>query len=354
VEQSSRRFFETLLRTATPSGFETEGQKLWLERTAAFCDRTEVDVHGNAIAILNEEAPTRVILAGHCDEIGLMVTHIDDQGFVSFAAIGGVDATVLPGMKVVFLGRKRITGVIGKKPIHLIPKDQRDKALEIKDLWIDVGARDKKDAERRVNVGDCACIADNYQELFNGLVSSKALDDKAGTFVVSETLRLLSARRKKLNVAVFGVSTVQEEIGSRGAITSGYGIDPHAAIAIDVGFATDAPGDEKKVTGDIKLGRGPILHHGANINTVLGKMLQKGAGAAKVKVQWTAEPRATSTDAGVLQISRSGVATALVSIPTRYMHTPVEVCSLADIEDTAKLLARAILSMPANPRFIPF
>lgn len=354
MEQSSREFFESFLRTATPSGFETEGQKMWLDRTAAFCDRVEVDVHGNAIGVLNEGAPARIMLAGHCDEIGLMVTHIDDQGFLSFAAIGGVDATVLPGMKVAFLGKKRLVGVIGKKPIHLTPKDQRDKVREIKDLWIDIGAKDKKDAHKRVKVGDCACILDNYEELLNGLVSSKAMDDKAGAFVVSETLRILAARRKKLNVAVYGVSTVQEEIGSRGAITSGYGIDPHAAIAIDVGFATDAPGDEKKVVGDIKLGQGPILHHGANINTVLGKMLEKAAGTARVKVQWTAEPKATSTDAGVLQVTKAGVAAALVSIPTRYMHTPVEICSLADIENTAKLLAKTILSMPEKPQFIPF
>jgi endoglucanase len=244
--------------------------------------------------------------------------------------------------------------VIGRKPIHLMEKDERDKGVEIKNLWIDIGAKNRKEAQKHIRIGDAACVVADYLELLNGRVASKAWDDKAGSFVVSEAMRIVSLDRKRLKVALFGVSTVQEELGLRGAITSGYGIQPHAAIAIDVGFATDQPTVEKKTVGDVSLGSGPILHRGANINVRLEEMLVKSAKKCKIKVQWTAEPRIPGTDADVLQVSRGGVATALVAVPNRYMHTPVEMCSLTDLEKTAELIAETVLSMPAKPDFRPY
>ncbi len=354
MNRDSLTFLKELLATSTPSGLESQGQTLWKRRTAPFADSVRVDVHGNVIAALNVSAPTRVMLAGHCDEIGLMVTYIDENGFVYFGAIGGVDAAVLPGMRVRFLGTSKVPGVIGRKPIHLLEKEERDKAVEIKHLWIDIGAKNRKEAQKHVRVGDAACVVADYQLLLNNRVVSKAWDDKAGAFVVSEAARLVSTERKRLKVALFSVSTVQEELGLRGATTAGFGIDPHAAIAVDVGFATDAPGIEKKTLGDVSLGAGPILHRGANTNARLEEMLVKSAKRRKIAVQWAAEPRIPGTDAAALQTSRSGVATALVSIPNRYMHTPVEMCTLTDLERAAELIAETVLSMPAKPDFRPY
>jgi len=354
MNASSLEFLKAFLATSTPSGFESEGQTLWKKRTGQFADSAGVDVHGNVIAVIGKGARTRVMLAGHCDEIGLMATYIDDNGYIYFGTIGGIDAAVLPGLRVRFLGKGGVTGVIGRKPIHLLEKEERDKPVDIKGLWIDIGARNRADAAKRVQIGSAACVVADYTELLNGRVASKAWDDKAGAFVVSEAMRLVGAERKRLKVAVYGVSTVQEEVGIRGAITSSYGVEPQAAIAIDVGFATDAPGIEKKTAGDVSLGKGPILHRGPNINVKLNDMLEQAARKRRIKVQWGAEPRITGTDADALQVSRGGVATALVSIPNRYMHTPVEICALTDLERAAELIAEALLAMPEKPDFTPY
>jgi len=354
MEQASYEFLKKFISTYTPSGFESEGQLLWKQRTIPFAETVYSDVHGNMVAVINKKASTRIMLAGHCDEIGFMATHITEEGFIHFASIGGVDVSVLPGTHVVFLTKDRVCGVIGKKPIHMIDKEDRKKIIEAKDLMIDIGSKSKKETEKYIKVGTPACILSNFLPLLNDFVTSKAWDDKVGAFVVSEVLRTLHKQQKHLKVAVYGVSTVQEEIGSRGAKTSCFGIDPHAGIAIDVGFATDVPGDDKKVFGNVKLGQGPILHRGANINIPLGNMFETTAQKSGIHVQWTAEPGASPTDADVLQINRCGVAAALVSIPTRYMHTPVEMCSVSDIENTANLVAETLLSMPKNPDFLPY
>jgi tetrahedral aminopeptidase len=354
MQRESQEFLEAFLATNTPSGFESEGQALWRERAGRYADTVHSDVHGNMIACINSGAATRVMLAGHCDEIGLMATYIDENGFIYFGAIGGVDAGVLPGMHVRFLGKNGVSGVVGRKPIHLVEKQERDKGVDIKGLWIDIGAANREEALEHVKVGDAACVVSGYQMLLNERMASKAWDNKAGAFVVSEAIRIIHENRERLKVAAYGVSTVQEEVGLRGAITSGYGIEPHAAIAVDVGFATDAPSIEKKVAGDVKLGGGPMLHRGPNVNTVLGGMLEKTAERLEIPVQWVAEPRIPGTDADALQINRGGVATALVSIPNRYTHTPVEMCSLKDIQATAELLAETVLAMPERPDFKPY
>ena len=354
MDDNSLLFLKKFLATHTPSGFEAAGQRLWKERTAPFCDR---DVHGNVTGGLNGDAPCRILLAGHCDEIGLMATDISREGFVSFAAIGGVDPMILPGSRVSFLseeGEVAALGVIGRRAIHLNPSDERKKNLEIRDLWIDIGARSEKEARKSIHVGMPAVVASEWTALKNNLVASKAWDDKVGSFIVSEVLRILSTRRDELRVGVYGVSTVQEEIGSRGAVASCYAWKADAGIAIDVGFATDAPGDDRKVVGNVKLGKGPILHRGANFNIPLGRMLRTAAEKGAIPIQWSAEPGISSTDADVMQISRSGMAASLVSIPTRYMHTPVEVVSLDDIDLAVALIVETIVSMPATPSFIPF
>jgi endoglucanase len=354
LEAESAEFLEKMLRTNTPSGHEAEGQLLWKERTKAFCDSISGDVHGNVIAAVNEKAPLRVMLAGHCDEIGFMVTHITPEGFLCFAAIGGVDAKVLPGTQVAFLNESNTFGVIGKRPIHFEKGEERKNLWEIRDLWIDIGALNREEAEAYTPVGTAGCIAPNYTSLLNQRVTSKAWDNKVGSFLVSEVLKLLTYRRDALKVAVYGVSTVQEEIGSRGAVTAGYGIDPHVGIALDVSFATDIPTDDKKIAGDISLSKGPILHRGPNMNPVLTELFKKTAKKKKIPVQWAAEPGVSLTDADVLQISRAGVATGLVSIPTRYIHTPVETCSMFDVERAARLIADTIVALSPDTDFRPY
>ncbi len=352
MQKRSLDFLKAMMGVASPSGFEMGIQDLIRREMSGFCDAVESDVHGNVIGIRNAKAKTRVMLAGHCDEIGLMITHIDDRGFLYFSSVGGIDPAVIVGQRVcVHAAHTQVFGVIGRKPIHLMEPEERTKPVRIHDLWIDIGARNKRDASAAVGIGDYVTIDVGFNEMRNGMVAGRGFDDRAGAFVVVETLRRLKGRTPK--VGVFGVSTVQEEIGLRGAKTSAFGIDPHIGIAIDVGFASDFPGCEPKVIGECKLGAGVSLHRGPNINPVLGAMMERSAKRRKIPYQLVAEPRSSGTDANVMQVSRSGVATALVSIPNRYMHTPVEVVSLEDLDNASKLLAEFIMELKGPIDFTP-
>jgi len=353
MKKDRLEFLRRLVSVPSPSGFERPAQEVVKRRIGT---RAEVryDVHGNLIAAVNPRAKKRVMLAGHVDEIGLMVTHIDKEGFLYFAGIGGYDPVVLAGQRVVVHGKKGpVPGVIGRKPIHLMESDERGKGPKMSDLWIDIGARDRKDAEKAVAVSDPVTVDVSFTVLRGNVVTARGFDDRVGAFVVAEVVRECAARADKLNVAVFGVSTVQEEIGLRGARTSAFGIDPHAGIAVDVGFSSDCPGVDAKRVGEVSLGKGPILHRGANINPVLGGMLVKAAEERGIPYQMQAEPRATGTDANAIQVTRSGVAAALVSIPNRYMHTPVECVSLDDLDNTIALITATIFAMKKNVDFIP-
>jgi len=352
MDRTARDFLKKLVESPSPSGFEQPGQKLVRARLKKYVDEIRTDVHGNVIGVKNPGAPLRVMLAGHCDEIGLMVTHVDEHGYVYFAAIGGVDAGILPGQRVdIHNERRAVSGVIGKKAIHLMEQSERGKPMKIKDCWIDIGASDRKDALKAVAIGDPITITRQFTPLRNDLAAARAFDDRVGAWAVVETMRKLS--RAKVRCSVYAVSTVQEELGLRGARTAAYGIDPHVGIAIDVGFASDWPGAEKKVIGEVALGKGPILHRGGNINPVLGRLMEKVARKKRIPFQMQAEPRATGTDANVIQINRAGAAASLVSVPNRYMHTPVEVVSLKDLDHVVALLAGTILELKPNMDFTP-
>jgi endoglucanase len=352
MNKDSYAFLKNLMLQPSPSGFEVPAQKIIRQRMKLFAERVSTDVHGNVIGVLNEKAAMKVMLAGHVDEIGLMITHVDDKGFLYFAMIGGLDPATLVCQRVDILASKgTVRGVIGRKAVHLMDAAERGRELKLDDLWIDIGAKDKKDAMKAVAVGDPIVIVPDFFELRNRLVSSRAFDDRVGAWVVTEVMGALA--KKKLSVGVYSVSTVQEEIGLRGAITSSYNIKPTAGIAVDVGFTSDYPAGMPKRTGDISLGKGPILHVGANINPVLGKMLCNTARKKGIKYQMQAEPRATGTDANAMQLARGGSAAALVSIPNRYMHSPVEVVSLGDLETTVSLIAETILAMSGKESFIP-
>ena len=302
--------------------------------------------------VADVQAAAARVLAGHVDEIGLMITHVDANGFLFFAAIGGWDPLVAVGQRVsIAAARGAVPGVIGRKPIHLLDAAERDKGLKLDDLWIDIGAKDKADALKSVAVGDSVVVTHDFLTLKNGLVSSRAFDDRVGAWAVTEVLGAL--KRRKLKVAVYAVSTVQEEVGLRGAVTSAYQVNPDIGIAVDVGFTSDYPGGDPKKVGDIGLNKGPILHRGANINPVLGRLLCDTAARHKIPFQMQAEPRGTGTDANAMQLSRGGCAAALVSVPNRYMHSPVEVVSLSDLEATVSLIAETLASLTGRERFIP-
>ncbi|MBM4041532.1 MAG: M42 family metallopeptidase [Planctomycetes bacterium] len=352
MDKDALAFLEKLVTTPSPSGYEQPGQKLMRERMAAFADSVRTDVHGNVIAALNAAAPLRVMLAGHVDEIGLMVNHITKEGYIYVHQIGGVDPVVAIAQRVVIHNTKGpVSGVVGRKAIHLTDPDDRGKPMKLHELWIDIGAKNQKDAQKLVSMGDPITFDVGLTHLRNNLVTARAFDDRMGAFVVAETLRKLKG--KKLAVAVYGVSTVQEEVGLRGARTSAYGIDPQAGIAIDVGHATDTPGVEKTRAGDFACNKGPIVCRGANINPVLYEMIVDAAKRTKIPIQIEGAPGGTGTDANAIQISRAGVAAGLVSVPCRYMHSPCEVISLKDLDQTSDLLAALLVRMPAEVDFTP-
>jgi len=352
VESNALEFFKTILETPSPSGYEGPIQQLVREYVADFADEVKTDVHGNVIVAKNPDAPLRVMLAGHCDQIGLIVQHVDDDGFLYVQPIGGWDPQMLVGQKMtVWPETGAVFGVIGKKPIHLLTDEDRKKVPKIRDLWLDIGAADKAEAEGLVRIGDPVTVELGFNELCNGRAASPAMDDKAGAWVVIEALR--RADKTKLDCALFAVSTVQEEIGLRGAKTSSFGIDPHVGVAVDVTHATDCPTIEKKEQGDVKLGHGPVIARGPNMNPKVVRQLIEAADDNEISYQLAAEGRATGTDANAIQVNRSGVAAGLISIPNRYMHSPVEMISLDDIDRTADLLARFAERLDPDAEFVP-
>ena len=357
IPESSFDFLKRLLDANAPSGFETEAARIWRAEAEQFAETVDVDLSGNSTAILNAGGSTRVMLAGHIDEIGLMVTHIDEDGFLYVDGIGGWDSQVLVGQRLRILSRRGVViGVVGKKPIHLMKPDERDKVSKLTDLWLDVGARDRAEAESRgLRVGDPAVIDASMVQLSDDLIASRAIDNRIGAFVVLEALRLLSERSEQGVAEVAAVATAQEEIGAHGggARTSAYQLDPHIALVVDVTFASDAPQIEKKQTGEHKLGSGPVLSRGSAIHPLVFERLAETAESAGIPYTIQASPRSTSTDADAIYLSRSGVATAVISVPNRYMHSPNEIVSLSDLEATAQLMAEFIAGLSADTDFVP-
>lgn len=352
MRPESFQFLKDLMYAPSPSGFEQPAQRVVRKYAEGFADEIRPDLHGNLMAIKSPSKEPRIMLAGHCDQIGLMVRYVDDDGYIYFAPIGGIDANILTGQFMVVHGKAGpVKGVVGRKAIHLMDQEERFKAPKMDELWLDIGAKDKKAAEKLVSIGDPITFDLSFHELQRDLVASQGFDDKMGGFVVIEALRLVS--RRKLDCGVYAVSTVQEEIGLRGARTSAFGIDPLVGIAVDVTHAADYPESKKKRTGDIKLGGGPVISRGPNMNPVVTDMLIAVAQEQKIPYQMSGDPAATGTDANPIQVSRAGVAAGLVSVPNRYMHTPVEVLALGDLENTAKLLAGFLAAVKTDTDFTP-
>lgn len=352
MNKLSEEFLINLLQAPSPSGYEQPAAKLWRDYLKEDVHELIPDVHGNSIAVLNPDAEFKFMLAGHIDEIGLMVTHIDKKGFLYTAQIGGMDPALLVGQRVKIMTKKKeVFGVIGRKAIHLMTPDERKKGVEMENIWVDIGADSKSAAEKRVAVGDPIVVDVACRRLAGDKLVSRATDDKTGAYVVAEVMKALA--RRKLRICVMGVATVQEEVGLRGAITSTYRVNPDAGFALDVTFASDHPETDPKKIGEVKLGKGPVLHRGPNINPVLEDLLFKVAEQKKIPYQVTAEPRGTGTDANAMQLSRGGTAVALISIPNRYMHTPVEVISTKDLDNTVKLIVEFLVAHPATRDYRP-
>ena len=352
----SFEFLKALAEVPSPSGYEQPAQKLFRDYIRKSVDEVKTDVLGNTYGYIRGRGKKKltVMLAGHCDEVGFMVKYIDDHGYVYFASIGGVDDQILPGKRVWIHSQKgpRV-GVVGRKPIHLIDPKEREKVVQIHNLFIDFGAKDRKEAEAFIKIGDPITFAVGLERLMGDRVVSRGFDDKVGSFVVAEVLRQIGERKERPRCEVYGVSTVQEELGLRGATTSAYQIQPDIGIAVEVGHASDYPDVDKKRVGEYELGAGPIIARGANINPLVYDLLVQAAKRMKIQVQILGAPRATGTDANVIQLSRKGVATGLVSVPLRYMHTPGEVLSLKDLVATCELLVGFVYLLKEEMNFVP-
>ncbi|HOL73311.1 MAG TPA: M42 family metallopeptidase [Bryobacteraceae bacterium] len=345
-------FLKSILEAPSPSGYERPVQEIVRRYAAGFADEVTTDVHGNVIAVRNPGAPLRVMLAGHCDQIGFLVRYIDNDGFLYVQPIGGWDPQIAVGQKMtVWTESGPVFGVIARKPIHLLTEEERKQVTKLKDLWIDIGAKDQADACSRVRIGDPVTLELSFRQMLNERASAPAMDDKSGLWIAFEALR--RTQSGKLNCALYAVSTVQEEIGLRGSKTSTFRVDPHVGIAIDVCHATDSPSIDKKQEGDIALDKGPVIFRGPNMNPRVVEKLIEAAKSREIPYQLDAYGRATGTDANAIQITRAGVAAGLIGVPNRYMHSPVEMVSLRDLDRAADLLAAFALSLTGEEDFTP-
>jgi endoglucanase len=342
-------FLSDLLHARSPSGAETEAQAVFDRYVKPAADAYTGDALGNRIATLNPKGDPVLMFAGHMDELGLIVTFINKEGFLYFDTIGGHDLSVISGRRVVIqTANGPVKGVTGKRAIHLMDEEDRKKVPKKHEIWIDIGARSKAEALERVSIGDVATY-DHELELIHGSVgTARAFDNKVGAYVVGETLIRLSKEKKAPAAKVVSVATSQEEIGVRGATTAAYLVNPHIAVAVDVGHATDHPDCDNRRYGETKLGGGPIICRGPNINPKVYEWLIAAAKKAKIPYQLEADPRPTGTDARAIQMGRGGVATGLVSIPLRYMHTPSELVDLEDVERCVQLLVEFSRSIAAG------
>ncbi|HEY8446475.1 MAG TPA: M42 family metallopeptidase [Thermomicrobiales bacterium] len=352
MEERALNFLRRLLDAPGPSGFERAPARVWREEALTFADEVFHDVLGNSYARLRNEGAPKVVIEGHIDEIGLQITHIDEQGYCWFDAIGGWDTQVLVGQRVRIAGNDGdVIGVIGRKAKHILSKEEQDRAPDLRDLWIDIGAKDREDALRRVTVGDPAVIDAGFVQITDDLCVSRGMDNRVGAFVALEAARLLAEDRPALDI--YAVAATQEEVSFAGAYTATFRLAPAVAIVIDVTHATDYPGADKKRDGEVKLGGGPVLTRGASLNPVVFEGLREAARRLGLDCPIQGAARSSGTDADAMIRTGAGTATGLVSIPNRYMHSPNEVVSLSDLENAARLIAEFVRTITPESDFRP-
>ena len=355
MRAESLEFLKAVVNEPSPSGYEEAAAELYRKYTKAVADDVSTDVHGNVYAVLNPKAETRIMLAGHIDEIGFQIHYISDEGLLYFSGIGGHDSAIPIGQRVWIHGLEgRIPGIIGRKAVHLLEEEERKKKPELKDLWIDIGAANRAEVEAGVRIGDPVTIQYEFQTLLGDRATARGFDNKMGAFVVAEALRLLKADGGlHKNVGVYAVATVQEEIGLRGARTAAYTTNAQTGLAVDVNHAVDYPTVAKTRYGQLDIGKGPSVTRGANINPVTLELILEAAKEEDIPCQLQALPSGTGTDANAMQISRHGMATGLVGVPLRYMHTPCELLSLTDVENCARLMAAYCRKVTPKTDFTP-
>ncbi len=343
---ATQELLQRLIDSPGPSGFETAVQQLVREELHPFADEVRADIHGNIIAAMNPAGRLRVMLTAHCDEIGFIIRYIDDQGYLFFAPIGGFDTATLPGSRVTLLTPGGpLPGIIGCQPIHLMDHEERGKAPKYHEMWIDIGVSSREEAQQLVQIGTPATRATQLESLRGDLVASRALDNKAGLCSIMLAMQRIHTQRDHLKAGVYVVSAVQEEVGSRGSQTSAYTVRPDIAITVDVTFASDCPQTSKQRLGDVKLGGGPAITLGAFVNGRITQRLLATARESGIAFQYDVQGGYTGTDNDEVQVAHGGVATGLLNIPCRYIHSGSEIVSLADIDATAELMARFVLSL---------
>jgi len=333
---NSLDFLEKLINTPSPSGFEERASELWREYVNPFVSNMDTCHYGNTFAFVNPESDKKIMLCSHIDEIGMMVNYINDEGFIYFSAIGGIDESILPATEVIICGKEeKVFGVIGSMPIHL--KEDEEESIKIHNLYIDVGASSKEQVLEKVNIGDPIVANYGLTKLYNNRIVGRGLDDRIGAWCVAEILKKISD--KNLPVGVCGALTVQEENGLYGATMSAHNVKPDIAIAIDVCFCTDVPGISKEQHGEVSLGGGPVLSVGSSIHKETTESIINTANNNRIEIQRVISPVYTGTDADAIFKSVGGIPTSVVSIPNRYMHTPVEMVQLEDLYAVIDLVA---------------
>jgi tetrahedral aminopeptidase len=352
VDQDQFAFFQRLVETVGPSGYEQAAQAVWRERVQGNGVSLRTDSMGNVVASLNAEARPRVLIEAHIDQIGFLVRYIDDDGFIYWSPIGGFDPTTLAGNRVILQGAKGpVYGVVGRKPIHLIQPDERKNAPDIKQMWIDIGVSSREEAEGLLGIGDAGGRESRMERLRGNIVTAAGLDDRVGCYMVAEAFRNLM--QEPPQAAVFAASTVQEEIGLRGARAVAYQVNPDIAVALEVTWTSDHPQSSKTELGDIKVGGGPVLFRGANTNPRVFQRLVDAAKATGAPYQIDALPGGTPTDENVIQTERGGSATGLMSVPTRYLHTGSELLSTDDVDAAVTILSRFVRDLDSSADLTP-
>jgi putative aminopeptidase FrvX len=353
MRDESMEFLRNLLNTPSPPGHEARGQRVWLDYAGQFADETYSDAHGNAVAVLNKGGSPRLMIAGHADEIAMAVNYIDEDGFVYVRKLGGVDPAITKAQRVTIHSEGGpVKGVVGNVAPHLTRDDSESgKKPKIHELFIDIGASDRKEARKLVRVGDPVTLNDEFELLRNSLAVARAFDNRIGTFAVAESLRLLSRKKGKLQAEVSAVSNIMEEVGLLGARQIAYTLKPDVALVVDVTHATDYPTVNKAQHGDISIGKGPTLTHGGSSHREVVARLESIAEKERIKVQHEAVSASSGTDTDVIFWTRGGIPSALISLPNRYMHSPVELVSLKDLEEIPELIAAFALSLKKGEEF---
>ena len=352
MREESLDFLRTLVNTPSPSGHEMRGQRVWLDYVKDFADETFSDAYGNCVATLNKGGSPRLMLAAHADEIAMTVNYINDEGFIYVRKLGGIDAAITKAQRVLIHTRNgAVKGVVGNVAPHLSKMDKERKLPEMHDLFIDIGVSSRKEAQKLAAIGDPITLADEFELLRNDLAVARAFDNRIGTFAVAEALRLLRDSKRRLNAEVCAVSNIMEETGLLGARQIAYTLKPDVALVVDVTHATDYPTVSRPRHGDVKIGGGPTLTHGGGNHPEVVTRIETVAAQKKIHLQHEAQSSTSGTDTDVIFWTRGGIPSALISLPNRYMHSPVEIVSLKDLGKIPELMAAFALSLRRGEEF---